>query len=116
MSTNYISQITATDGVTYDVQEGVTTRIFRATCTTSAGTAAKVATLDDNTGYSLTAGVRVAVTFTNGNTADSPTLNVNSGGAKNIYYRTAASTAQKVDELCVWGANETVIFTYNGSS
>lgn len=116
MSTNYISQITATDGVTYDVQEGVTTRIFRATCSTANATAAKVATLDDSTGYSLAAGVRVAVTFTYGNTATSPTLNVNSGGAKYIYYRTDISSAQKVDELCVWGANETVIFTYNGSS
>lgn len=116
MSTNYISQITATDGVTYDVQEGVTTRIFRATCTTSASTAEKVATLDDDTGYSLTAGVRIAVTFKYGNTATYPTLNVNSGGAKYIYYKTAASSAQNVNELCVWGANETVIFTYDGSS
>jgi len=116
MSTNYISQITASNGTTYDIQEGVTTRIFRATCSTAAATAAKVATLDDATGYSLTAGVRVAVTFTYGNSATSPTLNVNSGGAKNIYYRTAITTAQKVDELCVWGANETVIFTYDGSS
>lgn len=116
MSTNYISQITASNGTTYDIQEGVTTRIFRATCSTANATAAKVATLDDSTGYSLAAGVRVAVTFTYGNTATSPTLNVNSGGAKYIYYRTDISSAQKVDELCVWGANETVIFTYNGSS
>ena len=47
MSTNYINKITDTAGTTHDIQEGVDTRLFRATCSTAAGTAAKVATLDD---------------------------------------------------------------------
>lgn len=118
MSTNYIDQITDTAGTTHDISEGDSTRIFRATCSTGATTAAKVATLQtSDRNFSLTTGVRVAVTFSSGNSATTNlTLNVNSTGAKNIYYRTAISTAQAVNELCVWGANETVIFTYNGSS
>ena len=82
MSVNYITQITDTSGTTHDISEGVDTRIFRATCSTAAATTAKVATLDDSTNFSLAAGVKVAVTFTYGNSATTPTLNVNSSGAK----------------------------------
>ena len=91
MSTNYITQIKGTDDVTYDINEGVDTRIFRAKCTTGASTAAKVATLDDSTNYTLAAGVRVAVTFQYGNSATTPTLNVNNGGAKTIVTPTSAT-------------------------
>lgn len=118
MSTNYISQITATNGTTYDISSGMTSRIFRATCSTAAATAAKVATLDDSTGYSLAAGVCVAVTFTYGNSAATPTLNVNSGGAKNIVYPSAVTTNETSNpgsRNSVWGAYETVLFTYNGT-
>ena len=117
MSTNYISQITATNGTTYDIQEGVTTRIFRATCPTAASTTAKVATLDDATGYSLAAGVRVAVTFTYGNSATTPTLNVNSGGAKTIAFATATATRTTGNggTYNTWGPYETIIFTYDGT-
>ena len=76
MSTNYINRITDTAGTTHDIMEGVDTRIFRATCSTSASTAAKVATLEDSTNYSLATGVRVAVTFLYGNSATTPTLRV----------------------------------------
>lgn len=118
MSTNYISQITATNGTTYDISSGMTSRIFRATCSTAAATAAKVATLDDSTGYSLAAGVCVAVTFTYGNSAATPTLNVNSGGAKTIVYPSAVATnvtTTSGSRNSVWGAYETVLFTYNGT-
>lgn len=117
MSTNYINQITDTAGTTHDIAEGVDTRIFRATCPTAAATAAKVATLDDATGFTLAAGVRVAVTFTYGNSATTPTLNVNSTGAKTIatpsstaVYTTGSGTVHNT-----WGAYETVIFTYSGT-
>lgn len=117
MSTNYINKITDTGGTTHDIAEGVDTRIFRATCSTAANTAAKVATLDDATGYSLAAGVRVAVTFTYGNSAATPTLNVNSGGAKNITVPTSvtALTSGNGTTYNTWGPHETVIFTYSGS-
>lgn len=118
MSTNYINKITDTGGTTHDIAEGVTTRIFRATCSTSSSTTAKVATLDDNTNYTLATGVRVAVTFTNGNSATSPTLNVNSSGAKNIIIPTSATTTTSGHGTTynTWGPGETVLFTYNGTS
>ena len=94
------------------------TKIYTASCSTAAATAAKVATLDDSTGFSLTAGVMVAVRFTNGNSATTPTLNVNSTGAKNI------TIPNKVNEYVsgsgttynTWAIYETVLFTYTGSS
>ena len=118
MSTNYINKITDTGGTTHDIAEGVTTRIFRATCSTAASTTAKVATLDDSTNYTLAAGVRVAVTFTYGNSATSPTLNVNSGGAKNIVIPTSATATASGHGTTynTWGPEETVLFTYNGTS
>lgn len=117
MSTNYITQITGTDSVTYDINEGVNTRIFRATCPTAAATAAKVATLDDATNFSLTTGVRVAVTFQYGNSATTPTLNVQTSGAKTIVTPTAVATLTSGNGTTynTWGPYETVIFTYNGT-
>lgn len=117
MSTNYINKITDTAGTTHDIAEGVDTRIFRATCPTAAATAAKVATLDDATGFTLAAGVRVAVTFTYANSATTPTLNVNSSGAKTIATpsSTSANLTGSGTVYNTWGAYETVIFTYNGT-
>ena len=117
MSTNYITQIKGTDNVTYDINEGVDTRIFRATCIIAAGTAAKVATLDDATNFSLAVGVRVAVTFQYGNSAATPTLNVNSSGAKTIAVATSATafTTGNGTTYNTWGPYETIIFTYNGT-
>ena len=60
-----------------------------ATCSTAAATTAKVASLSS---YTLTTGGIVAVRFTYDVPA-SATLNINSKGAKNIYYRGAAITA-----------------------
>lgn len=91
--------------------------VWHATCSTAAGTAAKVATLDEANGFSLGAGNVVAVTFTYGNTATTPTLNVNSTGAKNIAIPSSA-TAQTTGNgttYNTWGAYETLLFTYNGS-
>ena len=53
------------------------------TCSTSAATAAKTISLS---GFSLSTGSRLLVKFTYANTATSPTLNVNSTGAKSFYY------------------------------
>lgn len=59
-----------------------------ATCSTAEATTAKVGTLSS---YTLTTGGIVAVKFTNAVPANS-TLNINSRGAKNIYYRGAKIT------------------------
>lgn len=58
-----------------------------AVCDTVASTAAKVATLAN---YSLTEGGLVSVKFTYANTATNATLNLNSTGAKPIYYKGSA--------------------------
>lgn len=93
------------------------TKIYTATCSTGASTAAKVATLDDSTGFSLAAGVKVAVTFTYGNSATTPTLNVNSSGAKTIAIPSSATayTTGNGTTYNTWGAYETVLFTYTGT-
>ena len=76
------------------------------TCSTAAATAAKVVAC---TGFSLTTGARISVRFTVTNTAASPTLNVNSTGAKAIRYRNAAITAGYL------AANSTYDFVYDGT-
>ncbi|MCM1234101.1 MAG: hypothetical protein NC489_28700 [Ruminococcus flavefaciens] len=76
------------------------------TCSTAAATAAKVVAL---TGFSLVTGAVVRVKFTVTNTAANPTLNVNSTGAKAIYYRGSAIAAGTL------AANRTYEFVYNGT-
>ena len=81
-----------------------------ATCSTAAGTAAKVATITPGSAFSLETGVRVSVKFTNALSVAAPTLNVNSSGAKAIYFRGATlSSAQ------YWAAGSTVDFVYDGN-
>lgn len=86
-------------------------------CTTAAATAAKTVNLTgDGTAtipYTLMKGNTIHVKFTNTNTAASPTLDVNSTGAKAItkYGATAAGTT----EITSWSAGAVVAFTYDGT-
>ena len=82
-------------------------REWYATSSTAAGTAAKTASC---TGFVLEPGAAVDVRFTNENTAASPTLDVNSTGAKAIYANNS-TTAANVS----WVAGETVHFVYDGT-
>ena len=84
-----------------------TTRPY-GTCSTAAATAAKVVDCAD---FNLATGATVLVKFTYANSASSPTLNVNSTGAKSIYYRGAALASS----LYYWGAGDVVEFYYNGT-
>ena len=86
--------------------DGEDGQMLYATCGTASATAAKVATLAAGT-LTLKAGVSVTVRFTYANTASSPTLNVAGTGAKAIY-------TQGV-RYAYWRANQTVVFTYDGS-
>lgn len=88
-----------------DVESKVVNRY--GTCSTAAGTAAKVVSLS---GFQLFTGARITVRFTNKNTAASPTLNVNSTGAKPIW---AKSTT--VAEQYYWDDSSEVEFTYDGT-
>ena len=94
----------AIDGVTFDGQAAIT---HYGTCSTAAGTAAKTVAC---TSYTLVTGSRIIVKFTVTNTAASPTLNVNSTGAKAIQYRGAAITAGYL------AANRTYEFIYDGTN
>ena len=91
------------DGVSFNGSANIT---HYGTCSTAAATAEKVVSL---TGFTLATGARIAVKFTVTNTAASPTLNVNSTGAKEIYYRGAAISAGYL------AANRTYEFVYNGT-
>ena len=58
-------------------------------CDTSSGTAAKTLAVPN---FVLSTGARLFVTFSNANTASSPTLNVNSTGAKSITIGSSSSS------------------------
>lgn len=75
------------------------------TCATAEATATKTATLSN---YVLRTGGHVSVKFTYAVPA-SATLNINSAGAKDIYYRGAAITAGVI------GAGDTATFVYDGT-
>lgn len=85
---------------------GEANRFNYGTCSTAADTAAKTVAC---TGFSLATGSEITVKFTVTNTAANPTLNVNSTGAKAIYYRGAAISAGYL------AANRTYTFRYNGT-
>lgn len=92
------------DGIT-----GATITRF-GTCSTAAGTAAKTISISSGT-FALESGARVTVNFTNANTANNPTLNVNSKGAKNIFHRGARITTD-VNKALLAGVCD---FVYDGT-
>ena len=77
--------LTSHQAIKQDGISGATANRF-CSCTTASATAAKVASVTGGT-FSLEDGARVSVRFSNQNTADNPTLNINSTGAKAIYFR-----------------------------
>lgn len=79
-----------------------------ATCSTAAATAAKTASISSSFAY--TTGGTVSIRFTNGNTASKPTLNINSKGAKNIYFNNAALT-----DTSLIKAGDVVTFMYSSN-
>lgn len=85
-------------------------RIFYGTSSTAAGTAAKAVTCSIYDAY--TAGDVLVVKFDNANTGSSPTLNVNSKGAKNIrkIYNGAVNTLNANSEI-----TGTCMFVYDGT-
>ena len=94
------------DGISFDGMVNVTRY---ATCSTAAGTKAKTASVTSGS-FSLTTGAQVTVKFTYANTVAAPTLNINSSGAKSIYWHGAALDASQY-----WSAGAVLNFVYNGS-
>lgn len=93
---------------------GGTKTAWYGTCSTAAATAAKVVTLADSTGWSLDEGVIIGVKFTATNTASNPTLNVNSSGAKSVYYNSSVVTTSNLNK--VGYANRITYFMYDGTN
>ena len=89
--------------------------IFYGTCSTSASTKAKAATLIDNTGFALTTGVIVLIKFTNASAASTMTLNVNNTGAKNLYQYGTELMNNEV-ATAGWRAGAVVPFVYTGTA
>lgn len=79
---------------------------YLGTCATAADTVAKEATI---AGYELQRKSVIAMTFTYGISCSGATLNVNSKGAKAIYFRGAALASGTV------GAGDIVTLVYNGT-
>jgi len=91
------------DGVSFNGSANIT---HFGECSTAAATAAKTVSC---TGFTLATGARITVKFTNANTAASATLNVNSTGAKAIYYRGSALQAGAIN------AGIVADFVYDGT-
>lgn len=85
-----LGALTAHQTIKQDGITGATVNRF-GTCSTAAATAAKTVSITDGT-FSLEAGARVSVKFSNANTADTPTLDVANKGAKNIFHKGAKIT------------------------
>lgn len=85
-----------------------------ATCTTEASTTAKVATIQDSQAFSLFNGETIHVYFRYTNTATTPTLNVNSTGAKPIrLFGSVVPTDAEGSFGTSWREQSLVSFTYN---
>ena len=102
----YLSDITY-NGTNYKLGSGL-----YGTCSTDAGTAAKVVTLSNFN--QLVEGITIHVKFNNTNIAESPTLNVNSTGAKPIYRY--GTTAAGTNRLTSWKEGSVISLTYTNNS
>lgn len=89
--------------------ENKTAGVNYVTCDTVAGIADKVVTVTGLT--ALTTGIRLLVKMTNNNTASNATLNINSLGAKPLYYNN-----ERVSGDNAWKAGEIVDIYYDGTN
>lgn len=105
-----ISKITLPSGNTYDIKDSSSCAF--GTCTTAAGTAAKVVTISDNN-WSLRVGSIIAVKFSNSNSASNVTLNVNDTGAKSIWYNQGVYTGNS--SVVCGVANRHNFYIYDGT-
>ena len=108
-----IKQIKDTEGNVHDILS----MVGWGTCKTAAATAAKVATIDD-TSWTLRVGSIIGIKYTYSNTAGSSTtpvtLNVNSTGAKNIWYNNEKYTGT-ITSICGY-AGRTIYYMYDGEN
>lgn len=89
--------------------ENKTSSIGYVTCDTAAGTATKIVTVTGLT--ALSTGVRLLVKMTNNNTASNATLNINSLGAKPLYYNNERASTDNS-----WEPGEVIDVYFDGSN
>lgn len=111
-----ISQIKLPDNNTYNFKDTLArgVKMYYGTCTTAAATAAKAVTVSADQNFTLTVGALVMVKFTNSNSASSVTLDVNSTGAKSIYYNNAVYTSTSTTVCGYAGAH--FVYMYDGTN
>lgn len=93
--------------VTPAAVQSIIARGHYGTCSSDSGTVKKVATLSN---FILNNGARVAIKFTNANTANAPTLNINGTGDKNIYHNNQPLTGNNTKIV----AGMVAILQYDG--
>lgn len=76
-------------------------------CNTAAATVAKTVSAS---GYVLSAGGNIRIKMTNANTALNATLNINSTGAKALFYNGSQATSENS-----WQAGEVIVVYYDGT-
>lgn len=101
--------LTSHQTIKQDGVSGATANRF-GVCSTGAATAAKTVSITSGT-FNLESGAQVSVKFSNTNSANNPTLNVNSTGAKNIFVNGSQITAGSEKSLL----KGTVSFVYDGT-
>lgn len=109
-SASSLTTARAIDGVNFNGSAAIT---HYGTCTTNAGHAAKTVSI---TGFTLVTGAVAYVKFSNTNTNNSPTLNINSTGAKNIVdqYNVREDTSSGFPIRLI--ANKIYCFVYDGTN
>lgn len=93
--------------VTPAAVQSIIARGHYGTCSSDSVTVNKVATLPN---FILNNGARVAIKFTNANTADAPTLNISGTGDKNIYHNNQPLTGNNTKLV----AGMVAILQYDG--
>jgi len=113
--TTYSAATTSANGLmsSTDKTKLDNTNIAYGTCATEAATAAKVVAVAGNTNWVLKNGSLITVLFSATNTAESPTLNVNGTGAKNIYYGSSQITTSNLGYAGT--ASRPMSFMYDGT-
>ena len=86
-------------------------KVYSGTCSTAAGTAAKVVSCSD-TDFEMTNGTTITIKFSTASTAASPTLNVNTKGAKAIYFDGVEVSSSNIFR---WQTGSVITFQYDGT-
>lgn len=101
-------------GFGYTVSGGGGSSAWYGTCATAAATAAKETTISGFSASNITTGQVIYIYFSNANGVASPTLNINSTGAKAI--KRYGTTAPGTSAGASWNAGSVVCLIYDGTN